>query len=94
MGAWEIRQFELAVGYSATDIVGYLFLDVFFYHLQIDQTGGKYHQDDHQEDKNQQAFDQPAEYFNAFAHRGVFQIPIQAGPDRIDAQPTRIDKGA
>jgi hypothetical protein len=52
------------------DIVGYLFLDVLFYHLQIDQTGGKYHNDDHQEDKYQPGFDQPAEYIIAFAHKG------------------------
>ena len=66
--ARKIRQLQAAIGYPAAYIFGYVFLDVTFHHLQIDQTGRKYHNDDDQEDENQQAFDQPVEYIFAFAH--------------------------
>ena len=71
VGAREKRQLQVAIGYWAANIVGNLFLDVFFHHLQIDQTGGEYYKDNDQEDQNQQAFDQPAEYLIVFAHRGT-----------------------
>ena len=68
VGARKISQLQVAISYPAANIFGYIFLDVFFHHLQIDQTGRKYHNDDDQEDENQQGFDQPAEYIFAFAH--------------------------